>query len=486
MDLETALKEGLKDIESFRTPDCPDVTVIGGYAEQKLDAARASEVEEHLKGCIYCLKQLNDITEMLYYEKHPALLSPRLQQKLREALRLKPAEQQPTLWDKLASLLTVSPQTWRYAAIGLAAAWGIFLVNSYFFRPSEQHTAAVSYNHDAFVKVQALSGSGTVMREQQGVVVDTDGLIAANLTPLAGAARVRITFKDGSTREIHKLWIAEERNLVVMKTDVRPAATIPLGEISEIVGKKIYLVADPNRPATGVTEAVAGDIRELSGRRKDGGLRYLQIVTQTTTATKGAVIDSQGRLIGFLITEEQHINYATPSSDVAELMKNGKPIPVSELKTGSFSGDALNAYMKGLLANEANRWDEAISHLQKAVKLNRHLEGAFVALGYAYFRKHDLDKERDAYLEALKLNPNDPDALYSLAWNMQSRGNNQEAIPLYEKALTYAPEDDTELIYQLGLSYLAQGRKDRAMEMYGRLRKYDQGLAELLKRLITR
>lgn len=54
---------------------------------------------------------------------------------------------------------------------------------------------------------------------------------------------------------------------------------------------------------------------------------------------------------------------------------------------------------------------------------------------------------------------------------------------MYEKALAFDPED-TETLYQLGLSYLAQGKKDKAMELCDRLEKLDPGNAELLKRLI--
>jgi hypothetical protein len=39
-------------------------------------------------------------------------------------------------------------------------------------------------------------------------------------------------------------------------------------------------------------------------------------------------------------------------------------------------------------------------------------------------------------------------------------------------------------IYQLGLSYLAQGSKDKASEMSARLKRLDPGQAELLRRLI--
>jgi len=77
----------------------------------------------------------------------------------------------------------------------------------------------------------------------------------------------------------------------------------------------------------------------------------------------------------------------------------------------------------------------------------------------------------------------DSDALYSLAWNMESRGRYEEAIPFYEKALRHAPAD-TELLYQLGLSYLAQGKKDKSAEICRQLERFDRGQTGLLRRLI--
>jgi cytochrome c-type biogenesis protein CcmH/NrfG len=53
----------------------------------------------------------------------------------------------------------------------------------------------------------------------------------------------------------------------------------------------------------------------------------------------------------------------------------------------------------------------------------------------------------------------------------------------YEKALSVDPRD-IETLYQLGISYLAQGNRAKATEMYGRLKKLDPGNAEMLRRLI--
>lgn len=203
----------------------------------------------------------------------------------------------------------------------------------------------------------------------------------------------------------------------------------------------------------------------------------------TTTATRGAVLDEQGKLVGFIITEEKNINLAAPAGDITEFIKTAKQTPIRDLKQVNFSGKALNEYMQGILASDGKRWDEAISHLKEAIRLNPKLEGAYIALGYAYYSKQDFKQEAEAYQAALKINPDNADALYSLAWNMESQGRYGEALPLYEKALKNAPED-TEILYQLGLSYLASGKKDKALAICERLKRLDSGQAEFLRRLI--
>jgi len=474
MELEKNIKAALADIESFHTADCLDTDVIGRYTENELNDQEREVVEKHLHTCLYCLKQLNDMTALQHFQKQTAVKQHKVQQLQANF---------PTLVEKLQEFFNFTINPWRFSAVGLATAWVIFIASSFVLKQAGHEAGFPQLNRDAFVKVQALNEAGSILGEQQGVVVGSEGLIASNLSHLAGASKLRITLKDGSTRDISQMWKDDDKNLAVLKTDANALTSIPLGDIKEIVGKKIYAVADPSSSNKGLQEALASDIKEIPSRKKDGGAKYIQVATQSVTATKGAIVDEKGRLLGFMITEEKHINLATPVDDVAKLVKSGKAIPVSQLKQVSFSGDALTAYMKGIMARDSQRWDEAISNLQTAIRLNPRLEGAYVELGYAYYRKQNFIKEAEAYEATLKINPDNPDALYSLAWNMESRGSYQQAIPLYEKALSLSP-DDTEIIYQLGLSYLAQGRKDKALDMSVRLKRLDPGQAELLKRLI--
>lgn len=177
MELEGKIREALKDIDSFKTPDCLDINIIGRYAENKLAEPQQQAAEAHLHTCLYCLKQLNDITELLYYEKKQVPLSSKLASQLRAILpepeNTQPHCNRPTpIIQRLKDLFTFSSQQWRFSAIGLATAWMVFLISIVVMRQGNMPPGAPRLNPDSFVKVQALSDSGAILREQQGWLSD--------------------------------------------------------------------------------------------------------------------------------------------------------------------------------------------------------------------------------------------------------------------------------------------------------------------------
>ena len=487
MDIESGIKTALNSIESFRTPDCLDINTIGQYAEHKLSGPQLENAEEHLHACLYCLKQLNDMTELLYYDKHPLSVPRKLKARLLKLVPRGKATQKKnkskiSLFDKLKDLLSFDLQQWRFSAIGLATACTALLISIVVMRNGAERLAFPAIDSRAIVKVQALGDGGNVLKEEQGFVFGKENLIASNLAPLEGASKLKIILKDGSSYQTCNLWKDEEKNLAVMKIGDKGLTSIPISDIKEIIGKRIYAVSDPTNRAKGVQLALVSDIKEITSRRKEAGPRYIQVATQTSTASKGVVVDEQGRMLGILITEEKHLNLAASVDDIMKVATT-EQVPVSDIKKVTFSGDAINFYIKGILARDGQRWDEAIKSLRQAIKLNPMLDGAYDELAYAYYRKSDFENESATYQEALRHNPRNEDALYGLGWNMESRGRYLEAIPYYERALELVP-DDKELIYQLGISYLAQGRRDKSLELYEKLKRYDPGQAELLRRLI--
>jgi hypothetical protein len=73
---DAKIRDALKEIDRLRTPECLDTISIGLFAEGRLTGEEKERMEEHLLSCLHCLKQLNNMKEMLYYQRHPATLSP--------------------------------------------------------------------------------------------------------------------------------------------------------------------------------------------------------------------------------------------------------------------------------------------------------------------------------------------------------------------------------------------------------------------------
>jgi hypothetical protein len=82
---EERMRTALEEIETLKTSECLDPVSIGLFAEGRLSVEEKRRAEKHLLTCLYCIKQLNDMREMLYYERHPTGISQKLVERL-EAL----------------------------------------------------------------------------------------------------------------------------------------------------------------------------------------------------------------------------------------------------------------------------------------------------------------------------------------------------------------------------------------------------------------
>ena len=481
---------GLPGIDGFRGEDCLDPATLGLFAEGKLRPQERQTASSHLLACPYCVKQLNDMMEMLYYERLPMKLPLRFYGRLKrlcpEERKKKPKRRRGLqLVASLKALAATLSGRWRYGAVGLIASCAVIICLYVFLKPSTPSGIPL-IDARSFVRVQALDDAGGVMGATNGVVVNPAGLIASSLHFLAGASTIRITLSDGRTFQTANVWRDEDRDLAVMKIDNESLPSMPVADISRVaVGETVFLVTD-RFPADGrVRESAVRAVSAMPGRRSDRPMRYIQLVTLREKGSRGAIIDKQGRLVGLVTTGEKSINLAVPVGDAGQIAAEGRAIPVAELKGMKFSQGALDLYMKGILARDAELWDEAIDCLKKALSQNPNLFGARMELAYAYYKKGLPDLEAAEYEEALKIEPENADALFSFAMCLQMKGEYNAAIGKYEKIVAANPKD-AEAQYQIGLAQLAQGNKKKAMAAYDRLKALDAGSAEMLRRLIGR
>jgi len=480
----------LRNIEALKTPSCLEVETIGFYIEGKLSKGEKRKAEEHINSCLYCLHQLLELKELIYFQRHKVSLPSPLLNKIRN---LYPKRERlikelfrntiSYLAQGTADLFTLPFRQWRYAMVSMVAASVAVFITLTLWIPEKGIMTIPELNPNSFVQVQALNNEGRILSEAKGVIIDPKGIVATNLYPIMGASLTRIILRDGKTYQIQSLWKDEEKNLALMKIEGEPFSALPMADLKQVyIGQRVLILTDQLKTKKGIDSAIISDFKGYPSRSAKGQVQYIQLASFTAQYTGGALIDQEGRLIGLLISEEKGMNLAVPLREAFNLIEKQKPIPISELKNISFSPEALNYYFKGILARDAQRNDEAMEFFKKAIELNPNLEGPHLELGSIYYIKRLYDLEIKEYQEVLKINPKNTDALFFLAEAYETKGLYDIAIKEYEKIISIDPED-AEAYYNLGLAYLTEGRKSKALEIYPKLKALDPGFAEKLKRL---
>lgn len=498
---ESKLRKALKNTEVFKTPDCPDPTTIGLYIENKLPEQDAARIKRHISSCLYCLDQVSEMKALLYYRDKWTTIPYQHLTKLENlfAEKKKPLKKSSgrsvnhfVSW--MTAFFTFPFRQWRYVTVSVVSICAALLFVSVndinlsdrigFFSSKSEINGLPEINPNTFVNVRALGSSGNILRDIRGVVVDPKGIIAANLSPLAGATSVQIVLRNGKSYVIKSLWKDDGKNIALMKIEGDSLPSFRPADLKQVsIGERAFILADFSNVKDAAAEAVISDLKAYAGRRSGGDVQYVQFASFVSEQKRGALIDREGRLIGLTVSEEKNISFAAPLKDTLKLIKDQAPVAVSELKNINYSGDALNFYFKGILARNSHKQDEAIELFKKAIELNPNLEGAHIELGFIYYKKRLFDLEKKAYEEALKINPNNTDTLFYFATNLETREQYDEATRVFEKIVAIDP-DDADAYYELGLAYLAQGQKAKAMDVYNPLQKLDPGLAGKLKRIV--
>ncbi len=119
---------------------------------------------------------------------------------------------------------------------------------------------------------------------------------------------------------------------------------------------------------------------------------------------------------------------------------------------------------------ETERWDEAIALFEKAADnlLFPRPELAWTGFGYAWFKKGDSMKAIDAFIKAIEINANYPQAYVRRGEVLHALGQPAKAVTDYRKALSLYP-DYLLAHYNLAVSSMDMKQRDTAVKHFRRV-----------------
>lgn len=183
--------------------------------------------------------------------------------------------------------------------------------------------------HKAFPSVVLL-----VMRDANGHPVSLgsgffvrDGIVATNLHVVRGTAGGYAKLVGQNIRYdiAGVLAVDEERDLALLAVKQKSAPSLVLGDSHQAtVGQPVYVIGNPRGLEGTVSEGIISGVRHA-----DSGT-LLQITAPISPGSSGGpVLDAYGRVIGIAaatVESGQNLNFAVPSSYLAALLGNMKPL----------------------------------------------------------------------------------------------------------------------------------------------------------------
>ncbi|MEJ2006809.1 MAG: tetratricopeptide repeat protein [Acidobacteriota bacterium] len=173
-------------------------------------------------------------------------------------------------------------------------------------------------------------------------------------------------------------------------------------------------------PSSYQVHRMNAEILELQGKPQDAIAEYRKVL-KLDPHVPGIHYE-----IGKLLLQQSH--------DLATLHEAKKEFD-AELQIDS--GNAQAEYRLGEIDSTVRNWNDAITHLGKAVKLDPQMVPALVRLGEAYASAGRVKDAIAPLKRAIELDPNNVDAHYRLSFVYRRLGRNQEAdqqLAAYKKA----------------------------------------------------
>ncbi len=152
------------------------------------------------------------------------------------------------------------------------------------------------------------SGQRSAAGLGSGFIVRSDGAIVTNAHVVAGATRISVAMRDGTTYPAKLVGIDENNDLAVLKIDARNLPTAPLGSSSDLlIGEWAIAIGNPygfvlaNSEPSVTAGVVSGVGRNLAAQSEGAGVYVDMIQTDASINpgnSGGPLVNAAGEVIG--------------------------------------------------------------------------------------------------------------------------------------------------------------------------------------------
>ncbi|TSC84216.1 MAG: SLEI family protein [Parcubacteria group bacterium Gr01-1014_13] len=180
-------------------------------------------------------------------------------------------------------------------------------------------------------------------------------------------------------------------------------------------------------------------------------------------------------------------NLATMYDNAAALVPEAMDWSVKSLNRAS-ELEPTNPVIVWRLGNNymlQNNFAKAIEYYQKSIDLKKDYVAAYVSLTAAYESNKELDKAIETYRNLLPLGVNNSEILFNfgrLLYNRGARNDKDDAEKLWLEAVRIQPNYSNAL-YSLGLFYEVRSEKTKALEYYYKVKDLNPGNKEIIAKI---
>ncbi|RPI13021.1 MAG: tetratricopeptide repeat protein [Ignavibacteriae bacterium] len=286
-----------------------------------------------------------------------------------------------------------------------------------------------------------------------GVVINSSGYIATNYHVCSDANKIEIKHFSQEVKSTEIIFKDENKDILILKVKENLFTPIVIGSSANLkTGQRVYAIGSPEGYENSISEGI------ISGFRNENNNGLIQMTAPITDGSSGgAVVNSQGELIGLSVSgqHEGNIYFVIPVDDIIKLINPANDVTVNT--------ETDNYLLKGNEAYKKSDYEDAVYYFSKYLEKNIEDHDVYFNRGYSNFKLKKYKPAINDFTKALEFNNENFETFFYRANCYYSIKDYANALVDYNLAINNSPQF-AECFYNRGYTYFKLKKYRQAVE----------------------